>query len=994
MSVKNKIFKLINIKKGEGTLVILPIIYSFFTGAALAFFVTGSTSLFLSSFEKDMLPPAFITAGILVWLSGLIYEYFQKKHKYTKVLSGGLILLLFSVLAITAVFIGTGSAVTIFLLYAWIRIFSYIHAITFWGLSGRLFNLQQGKRVFGLITGGEVFASILSFFSVPVLLKFMVTEELLFISGGTLIIGFLILLYIIKKFKYKLSDIKKKTVINEEHHKKNGIIFFKNKYYKLFFLIAFFPIFAQFFVDFIFQAQAKIEFPEKESLTAFVGLFFGFSAIVEFILKTFVSGRLMNKYGMKFGLLAFPLMLAFSFSLASIFGLFYGAASLFFSFVSLGRLFTRAVRTSFNDPATQILYQPLPPDERIVFQNKIESGPKAYAGIAAGIILFAFTKIPWFSLVFFSVFLLLFIILWYRGAGAIFKEYQNILQNVLLKNTKTNIKTVNEEIFDFLKRNSDSINESTKQVIKYIARSIFPYRRNAIFNEGEELKNNLKLKDITLLADSENPEDREKAAKFFENFNIYKIEIFLTKLLNDENFNVRTQAIITAGKQKEPELFKYLLANFRISEYHDVVFSALINIGKRILTDLDKFFYTVEHLPDVQLSVIKIFELIGGEEAKELLQTKINYSNKTVADKVIETLSILSYNAKRNDITELSSKLEEGIEHYLYICATIQDIEKHFDPEDDIIRALKHEKRDKKDKIFTILSILYEPQAIHLIKTNIENEDPDSKGYALEIADIIISDIHKIILAPIFEDIPDDELIHKYRYHYPQEKLSVSDRLIDIINSDLSVTVDYTKSLAISLLSAYKTNEVIKVLKANIIHPNIIIRENAAIALYQISPEIFHQQSALFKNKVKGYNELIRKVNIDKTNQSLLIIEKLKLLRSLDIFSDISFENLTKLAVYTTELSLLKNEKLNISEEDKNTIYICISGILINNSNQTEVNTGNILSLYAENEHNISTEFYADEPTFLFKGKIYLLNRLFAENILFAEKLTKQMIHN
>ena len=75
-----------------------------------------------------------------------------------------------------------------------------------------MFSLRQGKRVFGLITGGEVVASILSFLSVPFLLKLINTEQLLFISGATLLIGFFVLLYIVKKFNVKLSDIKEQNV--------------------------------------------------------------------------------------------------------------------------------------------------------------------------------------------------------------------------------------------------------------------------------------------------------------------------------------------------------------------------------------------------------------------------------------------------------------------------------------------------------------------------------------------------------------------------------------------------------------------------------------------------------------------------------------------------------------------------------------------------------------------------------------------------------------
>jgi len=988
------IFKILNLKKGEGGLIFLPIIYSFFTGTALAFFVTSATSLFLSSFERDMLPLAFIAAGILVWLSGLLYSYFQKQVKYTKVLTGGLLLLLISVIAFFSFYISTSSVIAIFLLYAWIRVFAYVHAITFWGLAGRIFSLRQGKRVFGLITGGEVFASILSFFSVPFLLKIIDTEDLLFISGAALIIGFFVLMFIVRKFKDKLDVKKAKQTIKKIQSEKGKSIFLKNRYYKLFYIIAFLPIFAQFFVDFIFQSQAKIEFPVRETLTSFVGLFFGVSAIVEFVLKTFVSGRLMNKYGVRFGLLAFPVMLAFSFVLASVFGLFYGAVSLFFSFVSLGRLFTRAVRTSFNDPATQILYQPLPPEERLTFQNKIESGPKAFASIAAGVLLFVFTKISFFTLVYFSIFLLIIIVLWYKSAILVFKEYKQVLMSVLSKKIDSQKISSNQKIFEYLESVIDSINDKTKGVLSYMSKSVFPYRKEVLFGTSDDEKQAYKLKELISFANSENSNEREIAAKHLGEYDIYKIEVFIIKLLTDSDYNVRTQAILTAGEIKEPELFKFLFANLRIEEYHDVVFSAILHIGNKILPDLDKFFYTIEHIPEVQMSVVKIFEIIGGEEAKKLLQTKINYGNKAVSNRVIKALSRLSYQAKRADISVLSLKLEEEIDNFLYITASLSDIKKQFHEEDDIIRAIKHEKRSKSEIIFIILSILYDPNAIKLIKMNIDSNEADSKGFALEIAEIIISEIHKEILSPIFEDLSDEELVSKYHYQYPQEKLTIKDRLLDIVNSDSSVTVHFTKALAISLLSDYSSEDVISVLKANIIHPNIIIRETAAITLYNMKPEVFEAQAILFKTRIKGFNDLIKKITIKTGNQNLLILEKLKLLRSLDVFSNLSYGNLSKFAINAIEYHIKEGETLVCENENRNTIYLCILGQLIDKNTNTTIQAGNIISLFNKKADCSQIEITAQEPTFMLKGKIHLLNHLFAENIEFAKKLTKNIIHS
>ncbi len=988
MIKKSTVFHILNLKEGEGTMVLLPLIYSFFLGASLAYFVTSATSLFLSSFSRDMLPLAFIAAGVLVWLLGQVYSYFQKHIQYSKVLTGGVLVLLFSVIAFLAFYIGTNSVIAVFLLYAWIRVFAYMHAVTFWGLAGRFFSLRQGKRVFGLITGGEVFASIISFLSVPFLLKILKTEDLLLISGGSLIIGFLIMIFIVRKFHSKLK-IKIESKPEKKETKKTG--FLKNRYYKLFFIIAFLPIFAQFFVDFIFQAQAKIEFPERESLTAFVGIFFGISAVVEFILKTFVSGKLMSKYGMKFGLLAFPVMLFISFSLASLFGLIYGAVSLFFSFISLGRLFTRAVRTSFNDPATQILYQPLPPEERTAFQNKIESGPKAYASIVAGIFLFVFTKIPMFNLVWFSVFLLAVIIFWYRSAEKMFYEYKKIIQDILKARKISETISTNEQIFNFVKGIKTSLSGNTVKIYEHFCRIVFPYRKNDLFPEEKLNETSYKLKEIIKLSHSENPNDRQLAAEQCAEQNFYKIEIFLNKLLNDENYNVRAAAILTAGKIKEPELFKFLLANLRISEYHDVAFSAIINVGSKILPELDNFFYKTEFVPEIQISVIKLIEIIGTEQAIDVLQRKINYTDKIVSFAVISALSKLSYKAKRADMHILEQKIEEETAAFVYICASLYDLRK-LDSDEDIIRALIHEKRNKKDYIFTILSLIYDAQAIDLINANLSSHNSDNYGFALEIADTILSDLHKKKLFPIFENVSDFEIINKYKYAYPQENLDFTGRLIDIVNSEIIVTGNYTKTLALSLISKQDSGNVISILKANMIHPDDLIKETSAIGLFYRDKELFEKQIKLLKPVVNDIELFEKKIMLQDGGSNLLILEKLRLLRSLDVFKDISFEKLSKFAINSIDFSVKAGDTFAVDCTESDASYLCVSGLFKNVETGETIEAGQFISCFNIREEK-KVEFLAEDPGLVFKGQIYLLYNLFAENIKFAQRLTQDIIH-
>ncbi len=397
---KRNIASVLDLKAGEGKLIALPVLYSFFSGAALAFFVTASTSMFLTEFKSNILSLSFIASGVMTILIGKVFERLGNRLPYTKFLTVGVAVLLISVLALLGLHRLFNSAVLVFFIFAWIRIFTYLHAVTFWSLAGRLFSLQQAKRLFSLITGGEVFGSLVSFFSVPLLLTFLTTEDVLLISGVCLLFGFLILLKIIRRNAEKLSLVKSKPKPSGEQQISSDTkrIFLKNRYYKLFFLIAFLPIFSQLFVEFVFQIQAKAEFPDKETLTKFIGYFFGFSSLLEFVLKTFFAGRMLSRQGIRMGLSVMPLFLLVSMGTASFFG-FIGTTGLFFVFVILARLFVRVIRTAFNDPATQILYQPLPEGERLFFQNKIESGPKAFATIAAGLLLFAFAHIPMFTLV-------------------------------------------------------------------------------------------------------------------------------------------------------------------------------------------------------------------------------------------------------------------------------------------------------------------------------------------------------------------------------------------------------------------------------------------------------------------------------------------------------------------------------------------------------------------------------------------------------------------
>lgn len=991
-------YKLLNLEKGEGRLVVLPVIYSFFTGASLAYFVTSSTSLFLNIFDRDMLSVAFIAAGVIVWIVGQAFSLVQKKFDFSKSLTIGLGFLLLSIIIFIGFFIGSRPLVIIFIIYAWIRVFAYMHAVTFWGLAGRLFSLRQGKRLFGLISGGEVIASIISFFSVPFLLEFISTEDLLFISGINLFIGFLILLAIVKKNSTSLSqsDTKKQGPTKLAATKKTS--FLQNKYYKLFFIIAFIPIFAQFFVDYIFQAQAKMEYPGKEELTAFVGIFFGFSSIIEFILKSFISGRLLSRYGMKLGLLAFPIVMIISMTLATLFGFVYGAFSLFFSFIALGRLFTRAVRTSFNDPATQLLYQPLPPDERISFQNKVESGPKAYASIIAGIFLLIFAKIPGVNLVYFSLFLLIVSVIWTISAKKIYQEYRNVLQSILSRKKTADRYSGLHPIVQAMISGFEEGNQAKTISIASLSRIIIPFETDEALNKFTELKESLypdkamKFSTVIELSHSINPADRIEALRQIHKYSIYKVEKPLVRMLHDEDFQVKCEAIIASARMRETELFHHLVTLFQNPEYRITASNAILKTGAAMIPELNQNFQKTEFDIQAQLDTVELIEKIAGEKAIEFLRTNMAHHNKSVSDRIIQALGKLKYRAGAKESNFIWQKLENEIKNYVFVTSSYLNL-KELCNDAMLFQALENEMKDKKSKVFWNLTILYDPFAIKLIEESLDSPDKNDRGFAIEVADMVISDLHKPLIFPFIESNDHAELIQKYMSYFPSEKLSLAGQLTDIINSEHWVTGLYTKASALKLLSSLKDKGIMQIMMANIVHPRQMMWQLAAYCIYHLDKKVFENE--IYQNfpKVHGLKDFASEIDLYLEGKKTLIFDRVLFLKTLELFKDIPEDELIETATLLSKRKLGPNESISIHKNQRNYILIKEGGLKLENSG-IHFGPGDIFCSFLQHENEILNFVSTENTSVIMYIDFHLINGLAAKHEDFSARLIENLRKN
>jgi CRP-like cAMP-binding protein/ATP/ADP translocase len=422
-----------NIHPSEGWPMLGLLIHSFFLGITLVFFYTAANALFLATFDVKILPYAYIISAGVITLGGFLYSKLEKHLPVTRLLPGTLAFLFISVCAF---YLGLWVPIRwlVFGLLIWADMLDMLIGLEFWGLAGRLFNVRQGKRLFGLIGSGDTVTRILSGFSIPLLVQFLGTPNLLLISAGGLVLCLIVLQIILHRFRERiLIPQEEKT----ETKKAQNQIFhlLKDRYLVLIFLLTVFSVFATYFLNYIFLEQVKADRQHADELSSFLGVFYGAADIVSLGFRALLSGRLLNRHGLKVGLILLPLMLAVGTVLTALAGTIFGAVALFFWLVAMNRLTDRVLRKAIFKPAFLILYQPLRASERLSAQVAVEGIVGPVSSGLAGISLLLFNLNGSFSPVQLAYIMLFILAGWVMVSILIQSEYAVALTQALTRRT-------------------------------------------------------------------------------------------------------------------------------------------------------------------------------------------------------------------------------------------------------------------------------------------------------------------------------------------------------------------------------------------------------------------------------------------------------------------------------------------------------------------------------------------------------------------------------
>ncbi len=438
MNKEGSVLSWLDIRPGEGRATSLLLSHSFFMGVSTVFFETAASALFLAHFTGATLPYVYLTASAVSILAGLVYNRLKERVPFAVLMLGTLALLL-AMVSLLRLGLGITEALWLFfLLMVAYRLLSILTDLEYWAVATRLYDVRQSKRLFSLIGSGEVTARILGSFSVPVLVLSIGVPNLIWVSAAGLAACVALLVTLFRCFPALAGTSNEGTgaekSVSSDGSLKSLYRLFQDRYLKLVFALAFVAVLGKYFVDFAFLTQMQTRLHDVERLATFFALFSGVTQAVNLLVRLFVSGKLLGRYGVRVGLLVLPVSHVVLTTAIVVVASVPIPVAVFWLVISNQGLY-KTVKHPVDNPSFKVLYQPLPKRKRLAAQIAVEVILTPIAiGLAAAIML-TFRPSGLQSVSFLHYVMLASFGVWIPLAVFTFREYGAALLKALQKRT-------------------------------------------------------------------------------------------------------------------------------------------------------------------------------------------------------------------------------------------------------------------------------------------------------------------------------------------------------------------------------------------------------------------------------------------------------------------------------------------------------------------------------------------------------------------------------
>lgn len=389
MENRNFWLRTLNVRSNEGALVKKLFLLEFFQGAGIAFFFTAAFALFLAKFPITELPYVFIYSSLLLWITGFIYSKIEHKFHISQL---AIFITIFMVASMLIFRLAYGFIKAEWFLYwmlAWFNVLYLLNNLEFWGIASLLFDARQSKRLFGVISAGDIPAKFIGYSLAVLTVEFFGTINLIWFGIVSMLISIPFLVSI-KKTAF-LLEVKHHThhAANTHTHDVSKIVknVSGNILIRRLAVLSILVTGSFLILNFAFYAGVKEAYQDDVSLAKFIAFFLAIVRIVAMIIKMIFTGRLMNNLGITRSLLITPVVMFLMIATIVLTQNMDGYQKIIIYLFGITSIIVDILRSSINTPVFLTIMQPLSNHERLRAHTIVKGIMDPFASLFAGVII-------------------------------------------------------------------------------------------------------------------------------------------------------------------------------------------------------------------------------------------------------------------------------------------------------------------------------------------------------------------------------------------------------------------------------------------------------------------------------------------------------------------------------------------------------------------------------------------------------------------------------
>ena len=308
--MRKRLSQIFSINPDESWFVQSFFFHHMFQGFGLAVFFTTASVIFLARFSTQNLPLVYVLSSAFMLLGGQLYSNLQQYISLERLMQGIVLLIAVSVIVFLG---GVGDYDYIwyvFLLVIGYRVIYLFSNFESWALATILFQSRSTQQSLGWLTIGDLPGMIIGYFSVPILLAWFSTQDLMLFSAFSFVASWFFLRRIIKKDSYKqIYEENKESRIEVLKTGPAITRFLSNRSIIELSILTIIVIILTIWLDFALLSNLQEYFYTEKSLAWIIGILFGLISVLSFVAKMIFSRRVISEIGIKRSLYVLPLIM-------------------------------------------------------------------------------------------------------------------------------------------------------------------------------------------------------------------------------------------------------------------------------------------------------------------------------------------------------------------------------------------------------------------------------------------------------------------------------------------------------------------------------------------------------------------------------------------------------------------------------------------------------------------------------------------------------------